>query len=295
MSAGLVFLNAGSACAGRFDKKKFQEISFIIRTVTGRAGMKRKINDTSNLDFEDELANYSATQTDAPRNGGMRNLKKTCVAFGAATSATLLTGSELDAAIVYSGVQNISISLEKGESTEIDIDGDGKNNFQFAQAPKPYATAFSIVGDNLSNKLAVLSTLSAPFILKTFDSGVRVGTLDTSLGPIAAKAIGLSISNTFSPGYGFTQGILGIKLASGYFGWIRVNHLHPKLTIVDWAYDNTMGEHIRAGDTGIIPEPASAAIFMGLGLISMGAAGVRELRRRKRAAADEASDAAKSA
>jgi len=47
--------------------------------------------------------------------------------------------------------------------------------------------------------------------------------------------------------------------------------------------DSLNGQNIEAGQVSAIPEPASVA--SGLGLLALGAAGVREMRRRRQLAA----------
>jgi hypothetical protein len=57
-----------------------------------------------------------------------------------------------------------------------------------------------------------------------------------------------------------------------------------ELTVLDYAYDNTPGEAIDAGDTGTsaTPEPDSVA----LGLLALGASGILSWRRRRTEAAE---------
>ena len=80
-----------------------------------------------------------------------------------------------------------------------------------------------------------------------------------------------------------------MKTKAGHFGWIRVKYEYDpqELTIFDFAYDDT-GAHITAGDTGATPPnptptPGTGLLF-GLGLLAMGANGLRALRRGKTAA-----------
>ena len=61
------------------------------------------------------------------------------------------------------------------------------------------------------------------------------------------------------------------------YGWMNIN-LSPNLDeiTINSAYINTVsGQGINAGDTGAIPEPSSA---IGLGLLAIGAAGIRRRR-----------------
>ena len=95
-------------------------------------------------------------------------------------------------------------------------------------------------------------------------------------------------------------GIAGVKLANGDYGWIRLRlddlglnqpfstllggnslgdgkNYPDKITVIDWAYDNS-GATIHAGATGqAVPEPSSLA------LLAAGAMGISAFRRRKAA------------
>ena len=63
------------------------------------------------------------------------------------------------------------------------------------------------------------------------------------------------------------------------------NPSNMSVTLTDWAYDDT-GAKIIAG---AIPEPGSATLAMG-GALVLGAAGVRQWRKRKSATAKNVGD-----
>jgi len=67
------------------------------------------------------------------------------------------------------------------------------------------------------------------------------------------------------------------------FGWAKVtitDGSNGSMTVSEWAYDST-GASIEVGQTSAIPEPASVAA--GLGLLALGAAGLRRWRQQKTA------------
>ncbi len=104
---------------------------------------------------------------------------------------------------------------------------------------------------------------------------------------------------SFAPAGGATHatGYVGFKFGGGgstYFGWMRVkltdtaNGAPVSVTFVDYNGDGIYGAFAKLSITAgqgrltAIPEPATAAA--GLALFALGAAGVREFRRRRQAA-----------
>ena len=83
-----------------------------------------------------------------------------------------------------------------------------------------------------------------------------------------------------------TTGFAGVRFKIGsntagpnyHYAWLRVqiNAAGDFLTIIDWAYEDQPGVAIAAGAT---PEPGTGAM-VGLGLLALGARGVRHRRKR---------------
>lgn len=84
-------------------------------------------------------------------------------------------------------------------------------------------------------------------------------------------------------------GIKFVNTATGGtdYGWIQFQTTSATgfpATILGYAYNNTTGDPILAGQTTAAPEPGVTAI-LGLGALGLGAAGVRRWRRSKQALA----------
>jgi hypothetical protein len=75
---------------------------------------------------------------------------------------------------------------------------------------------------------------------------------------------------------------------NNYYGWLQLDSAvsgsaGPLITLNEWAYDDTPGEFIAAGDTGV-PEPSTMDLT-GLAALILGAAGLRRWRAARKPAA----------
>lgn len=112
--------------------------------------MKNSSNDmVTGIDsqLEDELASYSTTAK--TRLSRKRNVKRACVAFGAAASAGLVAGTAIEAGIVYVNIPDIVLGASA--TVFIDIDGGGAD-FGFQNGTGNTAVGFGLnSGDGLVN------------------------------------------------------------------------------------------------------------------------------------------------
>ncbi|MCX7098150.1 MAG: PEP-CTERM sorting domain-containing protein [Methylococcales bacterium] len=245
------------------------------------------------------------------------------IGYAAAAGASLAMAGSAEAAIIYSGIQNITAEIDPtaqiSNNTNQKFFNIGGSNFKagvvFALSGTP--GSFKYVGGAI---LAATSSAQALILGAPGAGGYNGSFLNASqvdIGPngvFSASGGGNVRTQTSSGNNGFGQfalgatGLIGVKLGSGNYGWIRLkvedmginqpfssvfggalgNGLNyaDKITVIDWAYENT-GAAIHAGrkfsfggalsSDNTIPEPSALA------LLAAGAAGIGAFRRRKAA------------
>jgi hypothetical protein len=241
---------------------------------------------TSKKQLDSDLNSYSATASFAVK-GKARG--KDMLAFGAATSAALLGGTAVEAAIIHTPVgATLSPAMSSTQSANINMGASGSFNiFARGSTSSVYNTFFGSTATATSPGGASITAgnggsvaiNSARTQARKFSSGDMVGTSGSNLGTWRQVATDTNIGSSFS-----STGFIGVKTGADNFGWIQVQASYgpQTVTIIDYAYDDS-GAHILAGDTGssAVPEPRTA-LLMGLGLLALGATGVQTMRRRRR-------------
>ena len=240
---------------------------------------------TSKLDQALEHYQQKARRQHTPSAAASSNIGK-WLGYTAAASSAFVFSAAADAAVVYSGIQNI------GLDTPVDINNDGTNDFVFTISS---FNGFSSYGYANLNPLAGAQFIKTnAFDVKKLASGSTIS---------AGAGVFLDIEGTFrytvidSIGNFFEQapwpgavppatssGFAGAKInANGtdIYAWLRFsienrasNGFPVNVTLIDWAYEDS-GAPIVAGNKGVVPLPGS------LGLLAMGATGLAAFRRRK--------------
>ena len=213
------------------------------------------------------------TRTDARwlESSSDRSAASTIKRRAAYSLAAMAAAGSTEAAVIYSGTQNISIA--QFNSLNLDINGDATGdlllkNYVFGGGNYQGATVNFIPGKmvTFTSGIAYVSALNAGFTVDTSALGNFTGSM--AYGAANPNAQFNSASGKFI-GLQFPTG------ANNYNAWVRVdvNNTAGSFNVVDWAYENVPGVGIV---TGVVPEPVSS-----LGLLAAGAAGVAALRRRR--------------
>lgn len=213
------------------------------------------------------------TRTDArwPEMSSDRSAASTIKRRAAYSLAAMAAAGSTEAAVIYSGTQNISIA--QFNSLNLDINGDAQGdvllkNYVFGGGNYQGATVNffpgkMVTGTSVNN---YVTALNAGFTVEASALGNFTGSM--AYGAANPNAQFNSASGKF----------IGLQFPSGtntYNAWVRVdvNNTAGSFNVADWAYENVPGVGIV---TGVVPEPVSS-----LGLLAAGAAGVAALRRRR--------------
>jgi hypothetical protein len=175
--------------------------------------------------------------------------------------------------IIYSGLQNITVNAPGFYG--LDLNADSVVDFLFEALEN--SSQFVVVVPQGTNAVAKAGFPKAQRL--NFGDPIPNGlefTFDTFTMLLAKRRpYGKDFGNWTPDG---TPGFLGVRFdISGdtHYGWVRVGVTFGSTSfrIVDWAYNSTPGEALKAGEP--IPEPST------LSLMALGAAGLLALRRRR--------------
>ncbi|QDT00220.1 PEP-CTERM sorting domain-containing protein [Adhaeretor mobilis] len=210
----------------------------------------------------------AATEDDSLSNSKWKSIKRTAAYSLAAGAANVGLSSDVEAAPVYSGIQNIAIGQLGAQ--DLNLDGDAYNDVLL----KNYVFGGNYQGATVNY---------APGQLVGFNAGLNYVSALSIGDPIDGTTVGPSFTGSMAYGNNansqfdsVTDAYIGLSFpinAVNHFGWVRVDvdNAAGTFLIKDWAYEAEPGVGIAAGQ---IPEPST------LGLLAAGALGLTAMRRR---------------
>jgi len=210
-------------------------------------------------------------------------LSKKLATYSVAAAAALAIAPAADAAVVYSGVQNLPLNTVTAQV--IDLNNDGQDDFRFA----------------VSTALASIVFMSN----QSGGAGVIYGTLHNDPGRLTA---GYTVQSSIGPSFYWRGSVLDVlngsctygtntcgsfNAGSGYlgvrifdttcreaYGWIHYAPVsNVSGTIIDWAYEDGCGP-IQAG-LNTVPTMGEWGMFLLAGLLS--AAAIKAINREVKA------------
>ena len=206
------------------------------------------------------------------------------LAAGSASIAALFTASAANATIIYFNTPITSDNTTNGD-VSWNIDGVGGDEAILRNSSYSYSGStyfyknLSATGNSfgVGNAASALLGFAANESISNGRGFNDVFSLfyNASLDSVANITSGAStyIGFQFKPSGTMLYGWANVTLTDGgSFGTFVIN---------EWAYDDT-GASIQTGQTSAVPEPATYAA--GLGLLALGAAGLRRWRKQKNAA-----------
>ena len=230
-----------------------------------------------------------------------RGLQKQLTAYSVAAGAALALAGAADAAIIeYSGP---ALPVDLNTPQEINIDGSGPIDFTFSVSanfstyfvapnyanPIGKVQAWGATGTYGPNEVLQKGQFTYTYWARNLPGGYQIGAANpnwSSGGNLQGQATWMGFS-IFGGSFNGSTGYIGVKFykeldPNPYFGWIEYQGDADSLsgTILGWAYEDTPMAPINAGQ---VPLPGT----FGLGLLSLGAAGVARLRQRKKEAQKE--------
>lgn len=186
---------------------------------------------------------------------------------GYSAMAATLVATQADAqTIVYVDIDDITVEI--GDIVQIDVDGDGTDDFLFQAASSGTNWTFGRVFGNVtsyavgasSNKVAGYNGYFLPYG-SALDAGQEVGPTLDFIGSSSTNPGNVAFLNSIysSATYGQFSGVedkyLGFQFEVGgnlHYGWMRLDGtVGPvTLTIKDMAFNSDVEGPIEAGDTG---------------------------------------------
>jgi hypothetical protein len=207
-----------------------------------------------------------------------------CSAF--VGTAALMSSQTADAAVIYSGIQNINVPTTNiFGGIYLDLTKPGSSFIPSTSGAGPAEGLNTLLPGwdvNFYKGTTSLKWWYNAGAYAVYNAAHHVAALDPGVMVDGSSTLGTW--QTMTPEFAGTTAFMGIEFANAsdqeLYGWIRITGggtTGIPATIVDWAYDDS-GAGILTG-AGTIPEPSSFA----LGCLAAGAFGLAAWRKRKAA------------
>jgi hypothetical protein len=199
-------------------------------------------------------------------------------------------------AIVYSGSQNVTLTLQGGmspppEMAMISIADDPQGEWDDFTIRLEYGMLMGTTG-MMGTRLTILGGMGRMGMgevvgMDMLGMGFNIawnlapGTLIGSSSPRADSGLAVLLSEgyggqTINGKFGASGGYIGLVMpGSAYYGWLHLSEMSDiglttqSFKIDGWAYQDVAGDSIDAGDTGVIPAPGALVLGgLGIGLVT---------------------------
>ena len=178
------------------------------------------------------------------------------------TLLVLVAATTAHAALFYSGVQNVAVPVTLDGAYLRMSDGATTGTFPADWSTAPWLNPF-FGGVDIANSPLLRPVITGTDQILNLAAGTPInGTSNFVAGESGSSTHVGAGAGQFALG---APGIIGLAFETSVggpdlYGWVRViiNNISPGI-IVDWAYENTPGVGINAGQIAPVPEPEQAA------------------------------------
>lgn len=227
------------------------------------------------------------------------------LSYTAAASSVMAMSASVDAAVIYSGLQNISMPGGNVNTFAIDLNNDAADDFIFSIFSSNTSGGYTYAAVNGGPNDNGIALNGQGLFVDKLGFGDIVGSggqlfIENGNQDIKLRSVNSGGVNALADWGATSTGFMGAKLNVGndsYFAWVRIaltegNGSAPKppddIIVLDWAYEDS-GAAIIAGVTTGNPPPPSPPVTTSpvplpgsLGLLAMGITGLAAFRKRRK-------------